>query len=308
MPRWSQHSFAMLETQAWLLGELEAAGCCASAMVPVQPIDCSPSTDRSACAFAGSTLTDDRRQLVERLSPAPLAITSGVATIEDRELIGHANVAAPAMRRELDSDHRHRDAGVAERYRHRVADATLGHDIDVVAVLDERLVRRPEHEPFSAADPEVMVQHLRGPLLVARHVPALQLGPVAPRSVDALGARLVRPAHHDGLMDDASLFHGSSSPLSLRSSDGAPKRRGAAPMRLDARVSSPRRPGAPVGRGDTSARGPAFPTSRGATSRELGGAGERRGATSAAAPQDRTCSPEPADRKSVVEGKGGEIG
>src|SRR5215831_21132458 len=141
-----------------------------------------------------------RRQLVEGLAPAPLAIFGRVTGGEHHELIGDDQLGAPTPCEELDGDHRRGDANVAARDRHHVAEPHVADDVLVAAVLEEVLPRRAELQALDPADAEVVLEHLARPAVVARHVPHLQRGGVLPGVEDPIDRDVVRPADHDGVM------------------------------------------------------------------------------------------------------------
>ena len=104
---------------------------------------------------------------------------------------------------ELDGDHRDRDADRPPRDRHRIADPALRHDVHVVAVLDEGLLRGAERDSLRSADAKVVRDHLRRPRRVARNVPPLEERGIRPGAIHASRRRVEQPAHDHGVMNDA---------------------------------------------------------------------------------------------------------
>src|SRR5262249_39780481 len=89
-------------------------------------------------------------------------------------------------------------------------DASIRHDVHVVSVLGEALLRGSEPDTLAPADPEIVLDDLRGPSLVAGYVPALELCGVGPGAIHPRRRGRVAPADDDGVMDDACLaprFH-----------------------------------------------------------------------------------------------------
>src|SRR5581483_3432514 len=204
---------------------------------------------------------DDRRKLAQGLAPAAPAVPRGFGAVEDGELIRDPHLAPAAARAKLDRHHRDRDALLAPRDRHRVADAPLGNDVDVVAILREGLVRRAEGEALAAADPEIEVVHLGRPGIVPRDVPLLEKSWVLPGAIDALGARLVGPGDDDGVMDDACLAAHRSSPFSRPRGNAPRAHRVGGSRPAGGRGPSPRPRAAGRPRADTTVRARASPRS-----------------------------------------------